>query len=72
MDTFPSPYYDILVGNSFKEFIDLLFSVGRIEDRIRKGRIKDTRASILEKKEIVLMSMFKQYPWKGETRESFV
>ena len=53
LDTLSSPYYDMLVGNAFTEFADLLFSVGRIENRIRRGRIVDTGASILEKKGIV-------------------
>ena len=53
MDTLPSPYYDMLVGNAFTEFVDLMFSVGRIEDGIRRGRIADIGASILEKKGIV-------------------
>ena len=50
VDTLPSPYYDMLVGNAFTEFADLMFSVGRIEDGIRRGRNADTGASILEKK----------------------
>ena len=53
VDTLPSPYYDMLVGNAFTEFADLMFSVGRIEDGIRRGRIADTGASILEKKGII-------------------
>ena len=53
VDTLPSPYYDMLVDNTFTEFANLLFSMGRIEDGIRKGRVADTRASILEKKGIV-------------------
>ena len=53
VDTLPSPYYDMLVGNAFTEFADLLFSVGKIEDGIRRGRIVDTRASIPVKKGIV-------------------
>lgn len=53
VDTLPSPYYDMLVGNAFTEFADLMFSVGRIEDGIRRGRIADAGASILEKKGMV-------------------
>ena len=53
VDTLPSPYYDMLVDNAFTEFADLLFSMGRIEDGIRRGKIADTGASILEKKGIV-------------------
>ena len=36
VNTLPSPYYDLLVGNAFTEFADLMFSVGRIEDGRRK------------------------------------
>ena len=39
MDTLPSPYYDMLIGNVFLEFGDLLYVVGRIEYGIKKGRI---------------------------------
>ena len=53
MDTLPSPYYDMLVGNAFLEFRDLIYFVGRIEDGIKRGKIMDTRASILEKKMII-------------------
>ena len=42
VDTLPSPYYDKLIGNVFSEFADLLFSVGRIEDGIKRGKIMDT------------------------------
>ena len=31
VDTLPPPYYDMLVGNAFLEFGDLLYAVGRIE-----------------------------------------
>ena len=31
MDTLPSPYYDMLIGNAFLEFGDLLYAIGRIE-----------------------------------------
>ena len=41
------------VVNAFVEFRDLMYSVGRIEDGIKKGRIVDIRASIMEKKRIV-------------------
>ena len=42
MDTLPSPYYDMLIVNTFVEFGDLMYSVGRIEDGIKKERIVDT------------------------------
>ena len=54
VETLPSPYYDMLVVNDFVEFEDLMYSVGRIEDGIRKGKIMDTGASIQEKKMIIL------------------
>ena len=53
VDTLPFPYYDILVVNAFVEFEDLMYSVGRIEDGIRIGKIVDTRVSIQEKKRII-------------------
>ena len=53
VDTLPSPYYDMLVGNAFTEVADLMFSVERIEDGIRRERIADTGASIPKKKGII-------------------
>ena len=53
VDTLPSPYYDMLVDNAFMEFRDLMYSVGRIEDGIKRGRIVDTRARMMEKKKII-------------------
>ena len=53
VDTLPSPYYDMLIVNTFMKFEDLMYSVGRIEDGIKKGRIVDTGASMMEKKRIV-------------------
>ena len=49
VDTLPSPYYDILVGNAFSE----MNSVRRIEDGIKRGKIMDNGANILEKKMII-------------------
>ena len=60
MDTLPSPYYDMLIVNTFMEFGDLMYSVGKIEDGIKRERIVDTGASMREKKELFSMSMFKQ------------
>ena len=54
VDTLPSPYYDMLVVNAFVEFEDLMYSVGRIEDGIRRGKITNTKASTMEKKRISL------------------
>ena len=53
VDTLPSPYYDMLVVNAFVEFGDLMYSVGRIENGIKIGKIVDTGASMMEKKRIV-------------------
>ena len=39
VDTLSSLYYDKLVGNALSKFADLLFSVGRIKDGVKKGRI---------------------------------
>ena len=52
VDTLPSPYYDMLVVNACFEFGDLMYSVRRIEDGIRRGKIMDTRASI-DRKSVV-------------------
>ena len=54
MDTLPSPYYDMLIANTFVEFGDLMYSVGRIKDGIKRGRIVDTGASKKERKRFVL------------------
>ena len=53
MDTLPSPYYDMLVVNAFVEFGDLMYSIGRIEDGIKRGKIVDTEANLMEKKRFV-------------------
>ena len=45
VDTLPSPYYDMLIINTFVKFGDLMYSVGRIEDGIKRGRIVDTGAT---------------------------
>ena len=50
VDTLPSPYYDMLIVNTFVEFGELMYSVGRIEDGIKRGRIVDTGASKEERK----------------------
>ena len=54
MDTLPSPYYDMLIINTFMEFGDLMYSMGRIEDGIKRGRIVDIGASKKERKRFVL------------------
>ena len=53
VDTLPSPYYDMLVGNAFLEFGDLLYAVGRIEYGIKKGRIANTEVRVAEQRKNV-------------------
>ena len=71
MDTLPSPYYDMLVVNTFVEFGDLMYSVGRIENGIKRGKIVDTGASMMEKKRIVpdehVQAMSKERRSKGKS-----
>ena len=50
VDTLPSPYYDMLIVNTFMEFGDLMYSVGRIEDDIKKGKIMDIETNTFGKK----------------------
>ena len=54
MDTLPSPYYDMLIGNAFLEFGDLLYAVRRIEYGIKKGRIASTEARVPEQRRNVV------------------
>ena len=44
----------MLVGNAFLEFGDLLYDVGRIEYRIKKGRIANTEVRVLEQRRNVV------------------
>ena len=55
VDTFPSSYYDMLAINAFVEFEDLMYSVGRIEDGIRRGKIVEGQA-FRRKKRLFSMS----------------
>ena len=59
VDILPSPYYDMLIVNAFMKFGDLMYSVGRIEDGIKRGKIVDTRATTFGKKENALINMLK-------------
>ena len=54
VDTLPSSYYDMLIVNTFVEFGDLMYVLGRIKDGIKRGRIVDTGASKEERKRFVL------------------
>ena len=66
VDTLPSPYYDILVVNAFVEYGDLMYSVGRIEDGIKKGKIVDIGASIVPNEHV--RAMFGGRRSKGKSR----
>ena len=68
VDTLPSPYYDMLIVNTFVDFGDLMYSVGRIEDGIKRGRIMDTGASKEERKRFVPIEHVQTMP--GEKRRS--
>ena len=59
----------MLVINAFVEFGDLMHSVGRIEDGIKRGRIVDIGAS---RKELFPMSMFKQCLEREEAKENHI
>ena len=76
VDTLPSPYYDMLIVNTFVEFRDLMYSAGRIEDGIKRGRIMDTRASKEERKRFVpnehVQAMSKEERRSHATREELV
>ena len=50
VDILPSPYYDLLIVNAFMEFEDLMYSMGRIEDGIKRGKIMDTGATTFGRK----------------------
>ena len=64
VDTLPSPYYDMLIVNTFMKFGDLMYFVGRIEDGIKRGKFVDTRARMMEKKRIIsdehVQAMFRE------------
>ena len=69
VDTLPFPYYDLLVVNAFVEFEDLMYSVGNIEDGIRKEKIAGSRASTMEKKGLVSIDVFKQCLGKKRSKK---
>ena len=54
VDTLPSPYYDMLIGNAFIEFGDLLYAIGRIEYGIKKGRIANTETKVPKQRRSVI------------------
>ena len=69
VDTLPSPYYDMLIVNTFVEFGDLMYFVGRIEDGIKRGRIMDIGASIKEERKRFVLEEHVQ-AMSGEKRRS--
>ena len=50
VDILPSPYYDMLIVNAFVDFGDLMYFMERIEDGIKRGKILDTEANMMEKR----------------------
>ena len=72
IDTLPFLYYDMLVVIASVEFGNLMYSVGRIEDGIRRGKIMDTGASIQERKGLFSMSTSKRYLGKEEAKENLM
>ena len=66
-------YYDMLITNTFMVFGDLMYSIGRIEDEIKRERIVDTRASKKERKRFVpdehVQAMSKEKRISHTTRE---
>ena len=69
VDTLPFPYYDMLIVNTFVEFGDLMYFVGRIEDGIKRGRIMDIGASIKEERKRFVLEEHVQ-AMSGEKRRS--
>ena len=53
VDTLPSPCYDMLIVNTFMEFGHLVYSMGRIENGIKSGKIVDNGANMMEKERVV-------------------
>ena len=72
VDTLPFPYYDMLVVNAFVEFEDFMYSVRRIEDGIRRGKIVDIGASTMQKKRLVPIDVFKQCSGKEKVKGSHI
>ena len=61
----------MLVNNTFTEFTNLLFLVGRIENRIKRGKIVDIGSSVLEKKRMVFDEQVQTMSMeKGNKRKS--
>ena len=72
VNTLPSPYYDMLVVNAFVEFGDLMYSVGRIEDGIKEEKLWTPGQARWKRKELVLISMFKQCLGKEKAKEDHI
>ena len=50
VDTLPFPNYDMLIVNAFMMFKNLMYSMGRIEDGIKKGKIVEIETTTFGKK----------------------
>ena len=72
VDTLPSPYYDMLIGNAFLKFGDLLYAVGRIEYGIKKGRIANTEARVPEQRRNVIDDPNHTKPVKTQLPKSYL
>ena len=44
-----SSYYDNMIENVDSKFVDLVFSIRKIDDRIRKGKAMDAKVGMFEK-----------------------
>ena len=61
----------MLIGNAFHKFRDLLYSMRRIEDRVKKGRIMNTRTRMLEKKRNVVDKYVQATSVKRRSKRKF-
>ena len=71
VDTLPSPYYDMLIGNVFLEFGDLLYAVGRIEYGIKKGRIANTEVRVPEQRRNVVDEYIRATSYRKGSKRKF-
>ena len=71
VDTLPSPYYDMLIGNAFVEFGDLLYTIGRIEYGIKKGRIANIEARVPEQRRNVIDERIRATSYRKGNKRKF-
>ena len=71
VDILPSPYYNMLIVNAFVDFGDLMYFMGKIEDGIKRRKIVDAEANMMEKRRSSsnehVQAMFKE---RGSKRKS--